>query len=57
MKTNMSAAPHEARREAGLSTTNPTHTGSVALETPNQTAKRSVTRTSDRAVHELKELS
>ena len=47
MKTKMSAAQREARREAGLSTTNPTHACSGALRTPNQTAKRSVTRISD----------
>jgi len=43
----MSAAQLEARRKAGLSTSNPTHACSGALRTPNQTAKRSVTRISD----------
>lgn len=47
MKPKMSAAQLEARRKAGLSTSNPTHACSGALRTPNQTAKRSVTRIND----------
>jgi len=47
MKPKMSAAQLEARRKAGLSTSIPTHACSGALRTPNQTAKRSVTRTND----------
>ena len=47
MKPKMSAAQLEARRKAGLSTTNPTHACSGALRTPIQTAKRSVTRKND----------
>jgi len=47
MKPKMSAAQLEARRKAGLSTSNPTHACSGALRTPNQTAKRSVTRICD----------
>ncbi len=36
MKKKMSAAQLEARREAGLSTTNPTHACSGAIRTPRK---------------------
>jgi hypothetical protein len=44
----MSAAQFEARRKAGLSTADPTYACSDAIRTSNQTAKRSVTRMSDK---------
>ena len=47
MKTKMSAAQIEARREAVLSTTYPTYACSDAIRASKQTAKRSVTRMSD----------
>jgi hypothetical protein len=48
MKPKMAAAPLEARLKARLSTTNPTHACSDAPRGINQTAKRSVTRMSDK---------
>ena len=47
MKTKMSAAQLEARREAVLSTTYPTYACSDAIRASKKTAKRSVTRMSD----------
>ena len=47
-KPKMSAVHLEARRKAGLSTADPTYGCRDAIRTSNQTAKRSVTRMSDK---------
>ncbi len=48
MKPNMAAAQREARPKARLSTANPTHACSDVPRDIKQTAKRSVTRMSDK---------
>jgi len=55
MKPNMAAAQREARPKARLSTANPTHACSDVPRDINQTAKRSVTRMSDKRPNLKKE--
>lgn len=55
MKTNMSAAQLEARREAVLSTTYPTYACSDAIRASKKTAEKNVTRMSDKNPKQTRE--